>query len=345
MVPIEIEKDNLHFSGIWTAVPRKPKLKKIIAKAGQLKNELFPYSGMPPHVVGYKSLLEEEGEFTDLTFTYSTQPPFMPDFYKLPNRNLDGYTTLQISALGTSRQQTHCLVEKVLSLFPEPVEMTLQDQIEKKITAASYGILEDYAEKQDFFSKYLSVKEKLSDIKKRRHKGLEKGVIITTATHALRELGVILSPTTHDVRLVNRVTGNYENRPLELALTYITGPQVQPGVYGTTISIQHKEGCPSWEKKICDKSRAVAGLFLTPQHLLVGGTKLRPDLGLEYLTDQESGPVGRKDFCEIISNILPIASSQEEINTAIDVLKGRCSMSDSEAEDIIVLARIVQQAD
>ena len=301
MATITDKRNDVFGECSYVAAPTSPTLTEIIDNS-RLKDKFFPLMGAPKFIDARKAVLCEDGSFTDFTLTYSNIPQISPNFYDLKksfgpkNTDLPGYTTLHVSALGTSKEKTHNIVKEVLGFFPNVVELEILPQIKEKLVQAFQGLLKEFETHKLFFDKYNSILARLSQTKKVSHKKIEKGIFISLMDTYLSTLGVRGFPEKYDVRLLNRKEGQYEGMPLELSLIYVSGPRINPGAYGVFLSRKHIQGCPSWEENLCDQSRSYAGYMFRPDNLVFGGSRLLPKSSEVYGADMP-GMGGRRDYC------------------------------------------------
>ena len=294
MVTLTDSRNNVFGECSWVAVPTNPTLTEIINNS-RLKDEFFPFMGLPKFIDSRKAILCEDDAFIDFTLTYSNTPVINPNYYDLEKSlgpgitELPGYTTLHVSALGTSKEQTHGIVEEVLGSFPNVVELEILPQIKEKILQAFQGLLKEFEVHKLFFDKYSSILASLSQTKKVSHKKIEKGIFISLMGTFLSTMGVGGFPEKYDVRLLNRKEGRYEDMTLELSLIYVSGPQVHPGTYGVFLSRKREEN-------LCDQSRSYAGYMFRPDNIHFGGSRLLPKSAEVYGGDMPSMG-GRRDYC------------------------------------------------
>lgn len=329
------ERNGLYGTGTWVAVPTKPSLTGIISNSG-LKDELFPYLGGPTDIDARKAIVEVDGAFVDLTITYSNNPLFDEKFYDLPPGSLDGYTTLHISAMGTAEKPTEDIVKKVLSAFPNTIDLDMKQEVNEKVLQTFHGMLEEFESQCPFFNTYVEIRKSLSNLKEKSHKKLSVGVILNVVSKLMAECGMPYSES-NDIRLVKRVECRYKDMPLELSLLYMTGPQFNPGIYGVFLFRKHDKNCPAWEENLCDQSRSYAGYIFTPDNLIFGGSLPLPKMTRVYGGDMP-GLGGRKDFCLKALSLRPKNTSWQEIKSGINSLNNKLQKNIGEIE---VITRLV----
>jgi len=183
------------------------------------------------------------------------------------------------------------------------------------------NMLDEFKLQTRFYEKQAATKQKLTDVKKLKNKQIERGSFVHLMQYILQNFQVSNFPSAYDVRLVNRVEGTYNTIPLEISLFYVSGPRLQPGVYGTFLSRKHETGCPAWETEMCDQAKTYAGYLLSNDNISFGATVLLPEASHKTFADNESGPSGNMNYCLKVIHSWSAGESVDEISNRINGLR------------------------
>ena len=344
MGSIDVSNGTSHLHGSYVAVPAGLDLEGLLSNIDGLNGNIFDYDHTPPHVDGHKVLVEQNDGFVDLTVTYSRRPFFDPRLYNLPDDlELEGRTTLHVSALGPSESSTQTVVHQIMEQFPGAIDLEFRHEFLSQLQNAGVGMLTQFSYTTPFFDRYLELRRMLEDVRSLDTKQLLSGSLIGLARDLISRMGGNYSPEQHHFRLVRSVEGTYNGQNVELSFLYFTSA-VQQGVYGVILTSKAEEKCEQCVEQFCDMSRSNVGYILRPDLMVIGGTIIlarenRHLMARLGFTPDNKIPTHINGY-EVMNSDLPL----DVVERKADELKSSTHFSPIQTEEIKSLARILYAA-
>lgn len=345
MTSITRQHKDLHLKAVYVAAPEQPHLDDLL-KGTDLGKNFYPFPPSPRGVQGQRAFIEIDQDLVEVITTFSTQPYFNPGIFNLKGTHLDGYTALHVSATGARSPATaDKAVQQVLAIFGDIIDLDMRVAHQKVIIPAMDGILEEFLPTKAFYNRQVAINSRMEKGEILEPKKVTVGVVMNILENMLTQLGVKNFRQTHNVRLVNRRLNTYQRKPTETSLLHIEGSQVKSGIYGALVSTKHSEGCPSWEEKQCDRSRAYSGFIFSPDQIMYGASVLLPELAHNTFRDQESGPTGSKHFCLTLIQMDALANATlKNIDQDIDSFTGQANLPPEHLQEVKDLAHLVYES-
>ena len=341
---LDISNGSSHLHGVYAAVPAGLDLEGLLSNIDGLKGKIFDFDATPKHIEGHKALVEHDGTFTDTTITYSRRPFFDPRLYNLPTSlNLEGRTTLNVTALGPSEPTTQTIVHQILEQFPDSIDLEFKPEFLLALQNGGMGMVNQFSFTTPFFDRYLELRRMLKDIRDMETKKLSYGGLIGLVRESISKMRKIYSPEQHHFRLVRSVEGSYNGQYARLSLLYFNSP-AESGTYGVILLSKADQRCEECTQQFCDMSRSYVGYIFSPQNIVVGGTIL--------LTDENRYLLARLGFTpdnkisthtngyEVMSPDTPL----EVVERKIDELKLQVKFSGQHVVELKSLAGLLYAA-
>lgn len=319
--------------GKYMAIPAEPNLVDRL-KSSEFWEDAFPASIEHVGIDVRKVLLETDLNLVDVTASMARNEGVPSEIYILPSVGLEGRTSLHVNAIGTSQEHAESAFHEALTTFQDVVELEVRSELEGHYRTMFQANVRDFHERRVFFDRYFRIRGELTDVENLISKHARTGIFSSTVCQMNDITDYRLFSKNYHVRLVNRVQGNYQDRPVELAMIYMSGPNVMPGLYGLLVYTKHEKGCPAWETVICDQAESFAGFILTPEKFAFGGTVLRPEMAIP-------GHGGQYNFCQKAIQIPGVNVAAEKIPTLVDEVKTDVQISGQQVRDINALANLV----
>ncbi|MBI2147537.1 hypothetical protein HYU19_03600 [Candidatus Woesearchaeota archaeon] len=336
MAMIQVRDDSLLLHGAYVATQAGLSIDSLLQGCTEVGTAgFFPWSTPNHgHVHARRALVPTPAGFMDVVVTYSNTPIFSDTFYDLSsNPPLAGYTTLHVAALGENHKRVEDVVNRIVSAFPQVVDLPIQQQVEHDLAMMGKKALHLFQQQEPYFRGYRVLSSALTNTNKLPPKRIQKGAIPAILTGAYHGRELPFDEAT-EVYLVEQCDGFIKNDAVRLALLHLAGT-VTPSVQGVLL-MSKGEFCDSCTPAVCETVRSYAGLVLQPGLIRYGGTELiaMPNSRQGHVLSMDSSPLAsdfrtiqeRIDHLQKCTNYPP--SHIEQIQQLVGVVYDACRVDD-----------------